>query len=344
MVRHIEEINIETYRGMKDLKIHELGDINIFVGGNNCGKTSLLEALQILTNPRDFVGIVRVSRGRDRFRKNLLVSSPSILESFLNIFDKNCERKSISMSYSSTGKKVALNLNGEVEMLTHNSLEETNVVQMYKNFTGILSVEKDGSDLPIQGEVVNLNKYSKFKELATYRPEFTVHHLSTFDHIVDDSLGRIIKDEPFKEEVIELLKIIDEDIYDLEIVPSGDGRYVESICHQTLGTMPISTYGDGIKKVIAIGNSILSAQNGVLLIDDIETALHPSLMDKMFSFLISASKKNNVQVFTTTHSLNFLTKIQQDLESVRVITLEKGKSQTLANVLDVKSDKISFDL
>lgn len=329
MARHIEEINIETYRGIKDLKIQELGDFNIFVGGNNCGKTSLLEAIQILTNPRDFVSIVRVSRGRDRFRKNILVSSPSILESFLNIFDKNNERQVTSMSCISSGNKIEFNLNGEVEMLTHNSLEESNVVQMYKNFSGVLSVEKEGSDLPIQADVVKLNKYSKFKEMTTYRPEFEVHNLSSFDHIVDDSLRLIIKDELFTKEVVELLRMIDPDINGLEIVPSGDGRFVESICSNTIGTMPISTYGDGIKKIIAIANAIISARKGVLLIDDIETALHPSMKEKIYSFIISASKKNNVQVFVTTHDLESI----EFSEDVNVFILEKSNSQTVANKL-----------
>ena len=41
--------------------------------------------------------------------------------------------------------------------------------------------------------------------------------------------------------------------------------------------MPLSTYGDGIKKVIALAGRIADAQNGILLIDEIETSIHTSL-------------------------------------------------------------------
>ena len=46
MTRYITELNIETYRGIRDLEIKNFGDINIFVGDNNCGKTSVFRGAQ----------------------------------------------------------------------------------------------------------------------------------------------------------------------------------------------------------------------------------------------------------------------------------------------------------
>lgn len=43
----IESINIKNYRGIQELNITNLKRINILVGNNNAGKTSLLEAIQI---------------------------------------------------------------------------------------------------------------------------------------------------------------------------------------------------------------------------------------------------------------------------------------------------------
>ena len=45
---HITSLNIESYRGLEGLKIENLGDVNIVVGDNNTGKTSVLEAIQLL--------------------------------------------------------------------------------------------------------------------------------------------------------------------------------------------------------------------------------------------------------------------------------------------------------
>lgn len=41
----IEDFIINGYRGLRGLTLEELNKINIFVGPNNCGKTSILEAI-----------------------------------------------------------------------------------------------------------------------------------------------------------------------------------------------------------------------------------------------------------------------------------------------------------
>lgn len=39
----INKLIIEQFRGINDLKIDKLNRINLIVGDNNCGKTSVLE-------------------------------------------------------------------------------------------------------------------------------------------------------------------------------------------------------------------------------------------------------------------------------------------------------------
>ena len=56
--------------------------------------------------------------------------------------------------------------------------------------------------------------------------------------------------------------------------------------HGLLGDMPLTTYGDGIKKVIALANAVASIKDGILLVDDYETAIHPKAMDQVFRFLL----------------------------------------------------------
>ena len=43
-----ESIRIQNFRGLKDLTIENLGRVNLLVGANNVGKTSVLEALALL--------------------------------------------------------------------------------------------------------------------------------------------------------------------------------------------------------------------------------------------------------------------------------------------------------
>ena len=47
VVLPLNSIEVRNFRGLNDLSIGTLGRVNLFVGKNNVGKTSLLEAVQI---------------------------------------------------------------------------------------------------------------------------------------------------------------------------------------------------------------------------------------------------------------------------------------------------------
>ena len=44
-----KDIEIQNFRGIKKLAIKNLSNVNLFVGKNNCGKTSVLEAIFLTT-------------------------------------------------------------------------------------------------------------------------------------------------------------------------------------------------------------------------------------------------------------------------------------------------------
>ena len=50
---NLENVTIHQFRGLRDLELKNLGRINLFVGINNSGKTSVLEALSVYCHPLD---------------------------------------------------------------------------------------------------------------------------------------------------------------------------------------------------------------------------------------------------------------------------------------------------
>jgi AAA15 family ATPase/GTPase len=71
--------------------------------------------------------------------------------------------------------------------------------------------------------------------------------------------------------------------------------------------VPISVLGDGFRRALAIALSIPRARGGLLLVDEIETALYVSFLHKLFSWLLRACENFGVQLFATTHSLEAVT-------------------------------------
>jgi hypothetical protein len=48
--------------------------------------------------------------------------------------------------------------------------------------------------------------------------------------------------------------------------------------------------------------ALLSAESGILLIDEIDTGLHHTVLEDMWRFVFRAAEEFNVQLFATTHS------------------------------------------
>ena len=44
-MKNINEINIKSFRGIRNLRLTDLAQVNIIAGNNNCGKTSVLEII-----------------------------------------------------------------------------------------------------------------------------------------------------------------------------------------------------------------------------------------------------------------------------------------------------------
>ena len=165
-----------------------------------------------------------------------------------------------------------------------------------------------------------------------------------------------MRDDIYKEICLNVLRIFDPEIIDiLYLEHENSFRRTEYIKHKNLGNMPLSTYGDGIKKVLSIANGIAQAANGVLMIDELETAIHYKYYDDIFKFLVKACKQFNVQLFVTTHSADAIDKLlatqeydHSDADDISVITFKKDPESmhTLTRILTgrrVYSSREAFD-
>ena len=50
-MKHLDQFSIHSFRGLQDVDFAALGQINLLIGGNNTGKTSVLEALSLFSDP-----------------------------------------------------------------------------------------------------------------------------------------------------------------------------------------------------------------------------------------------------------------------------------------------------
>ena len=340
------ELNIEKYRGIKNLKIEKLNHVNLIVGDNNCGKTSLLEAIQLL-NPKASSGdVYKLARQRDMLS---FLNANSIYENFICMFPHDGSDLEIHISGFCNKKYIAFDLEGaeekilldpkELDRFIMRELDLSNDLET-DSFKGQLSSRYGGET---RDEMININRLVGVSGTKTTSSnKLKIVYVSPFEHLKGNVISQVIKNDSYKEICIKAIQLFDENIEDMMIFKSDVGnRPVEYIKHKTLGNMPLSTYGDGIKKVLVLANAIAKAAGGILLIDEVETAIHKKYYDDIFSFIIKACQAFDVQLFITTHSLEAIDGLlmtqnydeQNNYDAIDVITLKRNEGNTYARVL-----------
>src|SRR5258708_3406754 len=61
----LQSLDIAEYRGLNGMKLEGFGRINLLVGANNAGKTSVLEALALFSRPLDIDNWVNIAWRRE---------------------------------------------------------------------------------------------------------------------------------------------------------------------------------------------------------------------------------------------------------------------------------------
>jgi len=340
MAIHIERLNINYFRGINGLALNGLNHVNIIGGDNNSGKTSVLEAILLLRNPKDFNNVKRIARTRNRgFR----ISTTSVYEDFINLFPRNNDQMMISLDGVCIGEPVKLCLTGDQKMILLANEE------LYQSYTQSARHQQtmqypDGLETSaFKGEL----KYSFADEHGHVPIDFHKHgrniividnnyylnivYTATVDHIRENIFSKILHDDLYKDICISVLRLFDSQILDILYLRNEDtDRPVEYVKHAVLGNMPLSTFGDGVKKVLSLANGIAQATNGILMIDELETAIHSKYYDEIFRFIIKACKQFQVQLFITTHSIEAIDALlavqdydNHDSDDVSVITFQK---------------------
>jgi ABC-type branched-subunit amino acid transport system ATPase component len=82
----------------------------------------------------------------------------------------------------------------------------------------------------------------------------------------------------------------------------GSSRGIVVGLRGSVEPVPLGNLGDGMTRMLAIALSLVAARNGYLLVDEIDTGLHYTVMRKMWKLVFETATRLNVCVYATTHS------------------------------------------
>jgi hypothetical protein len=105
-----------------------------------------------------------------------------------------------------------------------------------------------------------------------------------------------------KSRCLELLRMFDKGVADVFVSRSID-RDTIRLEHEKNGVVDLSTFGDGMRRAFAMSLALIRASGGLLLVDEIESAIYGRGLSSVLPWLVRAAEAMDVQIVATTHSM-----------------------------------------
>ncbi|MFN0036407.1 MAG: AAA family ATPase [Saprospiraceae bacterium] len=278
------EVLVERYKVLQGVKIPHLSRINIFAGTNNSGKSTLLEAIYALTVQNDVDNLADLLRRRGKFANEM----PAL---WLNRqFDHEAI---VSGIFFGKPAQTRIFKDREDEDFKTGYLNTLFVEASFERDTceGRLRLFENRMSESFANPIVNICN-------TRYSTPFAIHNqedlLSAFEQSV---IGKS------KDAIVHFLQEqVDKGILTIEQAGlNGLQRFY--VNHENLGeAADLTQFGDGVQRIFHIALQFAACKNGVLLIDEIENAIHHSLFAHFVRLVQDLSEQFQVQVFITSHS------------------------------------------
>lgn len=357
MKLRIGSLTIERFRSLGQLKIAELGRVNLITGRNNTGKSSVLEALRILASEASPSVLYDILRYRE---ENLGESEEnprtadaegiSLISSLFAGFPPLGEiHEPIRIATNGSSRPLELSLSVEWFSEERNPDGTLRLVQQPTLFSEKNFPEKDLTPAlvveAVSGRKIWTLDYLRRFTRRMYRSDLSEEprlpcvfvspygseHTAAFGSLWD----RIALSDR-EGDVVEALRIITPDIAAVSMV-GGEGPRQSRMAIVKLRNqprpLPLRSFGDGLNRLFGIVLSLANAKDGVLLIDEVENGIHHSVQVDLWRAVFDLSKRLNVQVFATSHSWDSIEAFQkaaaEDPEDGVLIRLSRKDDQII---------------
>jgi AAA15 family ATPase/GTPase len=299
----LKSLIIENFRCFSHFELSNLGRVNLLVGKNNSGKSSILESIQLLYSGGHLSDFAEIAVVRYEYDYDFKDSDAVEFSNFF--FGRDPEEDSF---FELVGIQKSPNNSNDPEKCGLKALVKFNykpkLGQMYYEIVPEIRInekfEKNPSFLLYGQDIKFIKKYSKkganSGQITRLIPPQSL--------IVSEMIDLFEKVELTEKEhlVYQALKSIDSSIERVAPINRKGNASFRVKLHGCNRPVPIGSMGDGIYRILGLALSIVNAKDGILLVDEIDTGLHYTAMDDMWKMIWQAANDLNVQVFATTHS------------------------------------------
>lgn len=344
----IKEFHIVGYRGFPEYHLEGLSRVNVFVGKNNAGKSSLLEALHLHSMRLDAQALQAVALRRGEILLDVESRSPDQFQFDLSHFFNGHRIRNGSMIELRSDKQ-SLNLKvGAYQGLPQTDFDEDGLFNDHprRDLLSLTASSGAGDEAHALYEAVVAASGAMMSPRRPYlRGSMS---LAGNPFISPDSLDSsslvsmwnkvLVRNDESK--IVEALKILEPSVSSIVfLLPEFvNSRYIQraSLAGIVVGMAnggkryPLGSMGDGMKRLLAIALALSCSSGGSLFVDEIDSGLHYSVMRDLWRLVINAAIANNVQVFVSTHSLDCL-------RGLSVLSCEDFKDKSAVSLYSINA-------
>lgn len=364
----LQSLKIEGFRGFQSFEMANLGRINLLVGKNNSGKTSILEAIQFLYVQNNLDIFLETISYRGEF--SWLESNRTKVFEICHLFpgheiipskeiiiigSRESHQESVTISVKSIPIQLSLFSDKNDDLNNDNIFddEEWNKLLLsirWSQSQKLIELELLANGTLARDSIRRMASLSRISHKIGINNKIELKFLTPFSLTSSDmaALFDNIVLSPLEDLIIESLKIIEPKIE--RIASIGSGKYSTA---NNLGVrggflikiknhdqpIPIGSLGDGFWRMLGLVLAMVNLENGILLVDEIDSGLHFTVMTDMWKVVWETAKKLNIQVFATTHSRDCWQSLAE------LITEEKitDNEITIQRIDKEKSQSVIFD-
>ena len=312
----LKSLQIRNFRGFNALEIDQLSSINLIAGKNNSGKTSLLEAIFLLSGGGNTQMAINtnVIRGIEPNSDSVQVRDPFWKQLFFNLDIKR--PIGIKGEHTSHGQ-LALEIASEQQPTTEiplgradeisatNLFDERSLIFRYKGPSGAL-VE---SHIRMKGPGVEVKQPTI---INVPFPATIVLSRTTNTHEDATRLGQLRRQKQGNL-LLKALQAIEPRLQSIEDNSSSGTPMIWGDIG-LLELVPLPLMGEGMTQIARLVLAIASVPaGGVVLVDEVENGIHHSVLPDVWRAIDEAAKQFHTQIFATTHSFECIEAAHQAL-------------------------------
>jgi predicted ATPase len=304
--RMIEKLEIRNFRCFKHVQLSGLKTVNVVVGENGCGKTTFLEALFFAAGGSpEIYQRTRAWRGYDP----VVPSEPEQvgLLMFRDAFYNFAVEAGIEIAFTDSEM-------GSRSLRIFPDGEQHVTLPLEKSSSDVAVLQ----DLQFQWKTASGKEYTGRIELDVEKKELRMPRIAESFPMIFLNIRTIqnasqnadrysdLSKRNEEESILKAVKAIYPHVFELNVLSEGGRSSIYASIDSLDEKLPVGFISAGLNKYLSILLAVAFRKKGVVLVDEMENGFYYKKVPEMMSSIFDSCRAKEVQLFMTTHSLEFL--------------------------------------